>query len=170
MLSCYLLIFSQTKPETLSKECQASLPKKEEKKQKKLTKEERLKADRRKKIRNKAAKMARGDLQERSVGKFFRKILQEHSVGYFFIISLFIFYHTVIQFFSHFLFLISSFYFLFCKSPPFNMINWSISFFVFLEDNRVDSIIIFFSFPFEVDYNTHTLRLKYCEKYNNEKS
>jgi hypothetical protein len=53
---------SQTKPELLSKECKDSLPKKQEKKEKKLTKEEKVKADRRKKIRNKAAKMARGDL------------------------------------------------------------------------------------------------------------
>jgi transposase len=58
----FIILLLQTKPELLSKECKDSLPKKQEKKEKKLTKEEKVKADRRKKIRNKAAKMARGDL------------------------------------------------------------------------------------------------------------
>ena len=61
-LILFIISLLQTKPELLSKECKESLPKKQEKKEKKLTKEERVKADRRKKIRNKAAKMARGDL------------------------------------------------------------------------------------------------------------
>eukprot|EP00596_Hydrurales_sp_CCMP1899_P010813 CAMPEP_0119041446 /NCGR_PEP_ID=MMETSP1177-20130426/12129_1 /TAXON_ID=2985 /ORGANISM="Ochromonas sp, Strain CCMP1899" /LENGTH=141 /DNA_ID=CAMNT_0007007491 /DNA_START=75 /DNA_END=500 /DNA_ORIENTATION=+ len=51
-----------TKPDLLSPECLASLPKKQEKVEKKLSSKEQQKADKRKKIRNKAAKMARGDL------------------------------------------------------------------------------------------------------------
>ena len=58
----FILIFTlfQTKPEYLTAACREALPKKAEKKEKKLSKEEKVKADRRKKIRNKAANMARG--------------------------------------------------------------------------------------------------------------
>jgi hypothetical protein len=51
----------QTKPDLLTADCLKSLPVKEKSEKKKLSSAEKLKADKRKKIRNKAAKMARGE-------------------------------------------------------------------------------------------------------------
>lgn len=48
-----------TKPELISEQCLAMLPKKEVAQKRELTPEEKKKADARRKIRNKAAKMAR---------------------------------------------------------------------------------------------------------------
>ena len=48
-----------TKPDVLSAACLAALPKKEEKKERKLSAEEKAKADKRRRTRNKAAKIAR---------------------------------------------------------------------------------------------------------------
>jgi hypothetical protein len=48
-----------TKPDVLSPACLAALPKKEEKKERKMSAEEKAKADKRRRTRNKAAKIAR---------------------------------------------------------------------------------------------------------------
>ena len=48
-----------TKPDVVSPTCLAALPKKQEKKERKLSAEEKAKADKRRRTRNKAAKMAR---------------------------------------------------------------------------------------------------------------
>lgn len=53
--------YLQTKPDLLTAECLKSLPVKEKSEKKKLSTAEKLKAEKRKKIRNKAAKMARGE-------------------------------------------------------------------------------------------------------------
>jgi len=61
---CLSCLNEWTKPELLSPACLAKMPPKVVKKEKKLSKEERKKADARRRIRNKAAKMAREEKVE----------------------------------------------------------------------------------------------------------